>query len=261
MKQVGRSPSTPWKASSTRLEVVAAEIRHERVQRFVVALVEQAAHARCVADVATQALAPAGAALVDQRRVERVGAGLDPRAQRLAAGLGEGGLELPAPLEGDDVPSHGGEEAVEALEETVFDEGVEALAVVVDHPPHVAHVVLPAFEEALVDVAFVELGVAGHGDHAARRRVVAGAARAAAGSPAPARRSSSWRRRDPRSRWRSPRRRRPWCARDRTGRRRSRGSAPGCSRDWRPNRYWMAWNTGLACGFTATRSCGRSTSK
>jgi hypothetical protein len=23
----------------------------------------------------------------------------------------------------------------------------------------------------------------------------------------------------------------------------------------------MAWNTGLACGFTATRSCGRSTEK
>src|SRR5581483_10680613 len=33
------------------------------------------------------------------------------------------------------------------------------------------------------------------------------------------------------------------------------------SRVWRPNRYWMAWNTGLACGFTATRSSGRSTWK
>ena len=34
-----------------------------------------------------------------------------------------------------------------------------ALAVVVDHPPQIAHVVLPAFEERLVDVALVELRV------------------------------------------------------------------------------------------------------
>ncbi|MGY4336042.1 hypothetical protein ACVWW3_000948 [Bradyrhizobium sp. LM2.9] len=33
------------------------------------------------------------------------------------------------------------------------------------------------------------------------------------------------------------------------------------SRLCRPNRYWMAWNTGLACGFTATRSSGRNTWK
>ncbi len=30
---------------------------------------------------------------------------------------------------------------------------------------------------------------------------------------------------------------------------------------WWPNRYWMAWNTGEACGFTATRSSGFSTEK
>ena len=33
------------------------------------------------------------------------------------------------------------------------------------------------------------------------------------------------------------------------------------SRLWRPKRYWMAWNAGLAWGFTATRSPGRRTAK
>ena len=26
---------------------------------------------------------------------------------------------------------------------------------------------------------------------------------------------------------------------------------------WAPSRYWIAWNTGEACGLTATRSSGR----
>ena len=34
-----------------------------------------------------------------------------------------------------------------------------------------------------------------------------------------------------------------------------------CSRVCLPSRYWTAWKTGLPCGFTATRSWGRRTSK
>ena len=48
---------------------------------------------------------------------------------------------------------------------------IEALAVVVDDPPQIADVVLPAFQQRLVDVAFVEFGIAGDGDVAARRQV------------------------------------------------------------------------------------------
>jgi hypothetical protein len=44
---------------------------------------------------------------------------------------------------------------------------VEALAVVVDDPPQVADVVLRALDDRLVDIAFVELGVADQRDEAA----------------------------------------------------------------------------------------------
>ena len=66
-----------------------------------------------------------------------------------------------------DLPAHRAEQAVDPQEEPVLDHAVEALPVVVDDPPDIADVVLPAFEQGLEDVAFVELGVAGQGDHPA----------------------------------------------------------------------------------------------
>ncbi len=59
------------------------------------------------------------------------------------------------------------EQAGDAREQPVGDHRIEALAVVVDHPPDVAHVVLPAFEHGLEDVALVELGVADQRDQPA----------------------------------------------------------------------------------------------
>ena len=116
-------------------------------------------------------LAPALAALVDQRRIERVRAGVDPLAQMLAVGPGEGRLEPLAVFEGDDAPAHHAEQRVDAVEQAVADDRVEALAVVVDHPPEIAHVVLPALEQRLEDIALVELGIADQCDDAARRMV------------------------------------------------------------------------------------------
>jgi len=57
------------------------------------------------------------------------------------------------------------------LEQPVFHHRVEALAVVVDDPPHVADIVLPALEERLEDVPLVELRVPDERDHAPRRLV------------------------------------------------------------------------------------------
>ena len=116
-------------------------------------------------------LAPALAALVDQRRIERVRARVDPLAQMMPVGPGEGGLQQPPVFEGDDAPADHLEQRVDPPEQPVGDHRVEALAVVVDDPPEIAHVVLPAFEQRLEDVALVELGVAGERDHPARRRV------------------------------------------------------------------------------------------
>ena len=107
--------------------------------------------------------------LIDQRRVERVGAVVDPLPQLLAVGLGEGRLEQLAVFQRDHAPADQLEHLADAAEQAVVDHAVEALAVVVDHPPQVPHVVLPALEQRLEDVALVELGVADQRHHAARR--------------------------------------------------------------------------------------------
>ena len=67
---------------------------------------------------------------------------------------------------------------------------VEALAVVVDHPPEIADVVLPALEQRLVDIALVELGVADDRHHPARRLGRRAPARAVARSPGSATRTA-----------------------------------------------------------------------
>ena len=64
-----------------------------RVQRVVVVVVEDRADAGIAVEVALQLLAPGRAALEDQRRIERVRAGVDPVAQMVAVGPGEGRLQ------------------------------------------------------------------------------------------------------------------------------------------------------------------------
>jgi hypothetical protein len=73
-------------------------------------------------------------------------------------------LQQAAVLQRDDIPVH------------VAEHGIKALAVVVDDPPHIPDVVLPAFEHRFEDVAFVELGVAHEGDHPPGRLGVGGEA-------------------------------------------------------------------------------------
>src|SRR5262249_21605815 len=149
--------------------VLAGEIGHEGVKLVVAKLVEDATDAGIAVEVAPQMVAPAGPALVDEGGIERVGAGIDPLAQMLAVRAREGGFQALAVFERDDAPAHHAEERVDAVEQPVADDGVEALAVIVDHPPEIANVMLPAFEQRLEDIAFVELGIADQGDHAAGR--------------------------------------------------------------------------------------------
>ena len=154
------------------VEVVAGEVGHEPVQRFVVVLVEQLADAPGVAEVAHQPRPPRRAPLVGEGRVGRVRAVVDPLAQGAAPPPRERRLEAVAVLQGDDPPLHRLEDGVEAVEEPVGDDGVEALPVVVDDPPDVGDVVLPRLQQGLEDVPLVELGVAGYRDHPPRRPVV-----------------------------------------------------------------------------------------
>ena len=153
-----------------RLHVIAGEVGHQAMQGIVIVLLEDAADAGILVEVAVQRLAPARAALEHQRRVERVGARVDPVAQMAAVGLRERRLEQLAVFQRDDAPSDQFEHLADAAEKAVVDHAVEALAIVVDHPPEIADVVLPAFEQRLEDVALVELGVADQRHHAAGLR-------------------------------------------------------------------------------------------
>ena len=153
-----------------RFDVVAAEIGHQRAEFFVVALVDDGAGTRA-AEIGQQHLAPRGAALEGQRGIEAVGAVVDPAAQILPALAREGGFQSAAELDGDAVPAHVAEQPLDAAEQPVRHHAVEALAVIVDHPPQIADIVLPAFQQGFVDVALVEFGVARDGDVASRRQV------------------------------------------------------------------------------------------
>src|SRR6266403_4115706 len=67
--------------SEDRSQVVASQIGHKPVQGGIVVAVEDRADTGVAVEVAEEMLAPALAALMDQRRIERVGASIDPLAQ------------------------------------------------------------------------------------------------------------------------------------------------------------------------------------
>ena len=179
MKQCGRSSATPWKASSTASRSWPPRLVISVASWLVVVAVEDGADAGAAAEIALQMRAPRGPALEAQGGVEVVRAGVDPVPQGLAAGPGERRLQLLAVFDGHHLPADGGEELLDLGEQQLRHDPVQALAVVVDHPPEIADVVLPALEQGLVDVALVELGVADDRDHAPGR--LAGRAQAVQG--------------------------------------------------------------------------------
>src|SRR5690606_22412871 len=129
-----------------RRQVVAAEIAHECCKFFVAAALDQTRDVALVANVVEQTLAPGSTALEGQRRIELVRAGVDPLAQLLASELGKGRLLQLAVLENDDVPTEIAEDRLEARPQALAHHRIEALAVVVNHPPRVTQAVLPALQ-------------------------------------------------------------------------------------------------------------------
>ncbi len=148
-------------------QIMAAEIAHEGRELRVRATLEQAGHVALVAEIVQEPLAPGGAALEGQRRIELVRRRVDPLAQSFSARLLERSFLQGTVFENDDIPAEGAENGLEAGVETLADHGIEALAVVVDDPPAIAQALLPPFEQGLEDVAFVHLGIADERDHAA----------------------------------------------------------------------------------------------
>ena len=145
--------------------VVAAEIGHQRQQLVVAAAVDQLRHLSLIADVVLQMLAEGRATLEAQRRIHLVRAIIDPAPQGFAAGLGERRLHQAAVFHDDDLPAEIAEHGFELLPQPFAHDGIEALAVIVDHPPGVAQPVLPALQQRLENVALIHLGIADERDH------------------------------------------------------------------------------------------------
>ncbi len=150
-----------------RLHIMAAEVRHQRQQFGVGALLDQTRHRPLVADIVQQVLAESRAALERQGRIHLVGAPVDPFAQRFAAGLGECLAHQLAILDDDDVPAEVAEHHFELFPQAFAHHGVQTLAVVVNHPPGVAQALLPTLRQRLEDIALVHLGIADQRDHPA----------------------------------------------------------------------------------------------
>ena len=142
-----------------------AEVFHQGGKGCIVAAVQDGQ----VGQIGQQPFAPGRPALIQQRGVERVGAGIDPVAQRCAAGFGKGRLLQRPIFQPDDAPAKGGKNRLGPFPQPFMDHAIQTLAVVVDHPPDMAQIVFPTLQQRLVNIALVQFGVANQRDHAAQR--------------------------------------------------------------------------------------------
>ena len=154
-----------------RLDIVAAQIGHQPRQIVIVVCIDDGACRRIAPQIGEQRRAPCGAPLECQRGIQAVGTIIDPRTQRLAARPAKGRFLQAAVLDAHDVPAHVAEQALEPSEQPVLHHAVQALPVIVHNPPDIADIVLPALQQGFVDIAFVQLGIAGNGDVAAGLKI------------------------------------------------------------------------------------------
>ena len=166
---VGRSDvRVSARVSCTSTHVVAAEIADERSDGAVVGL-EHPGERVAVAN-RERTLERLDDLLVGRREqllVLLVRHLVDPRSQKLTAGLGERGAQLAPVLQLDHAPARAVEAALERLGADHRHDAVERLAVEVDDPDRLLQPARRRVEDRLPDVALVELGVADQRDEAA----------------------------------------------------------------------------------------------
>ena len=151
-----------------RLHVMACEIGHQVLERIIAIIIDQRAHALSPTDIAQQPFPPRCTTFEGERAVELVGAIVNPFAQRVATGALESRLLQFAVFQNDNLPADRQEEIFDLLKQLVRNNAVKALAIIVDHPPQVSHIMLPAFKQGLVDITFIKFGIAHNGYHARR---------------------------------------------------------------------------------------------
>lgn len=155
-----------------RRQAMAAEIVHEVSQFGIGTPLDQRRHAALVADLVEQSAPPGGPALEGQCGIKLVRAGVDPVLQARSTRLGERRVLQRAVFDDHDIPAEGLENSLDTLPQTFAHHAVKALAIVVDDPPGIAQVMLPAFLQALVDIAFIQLGITDQGNHPPERTLL-----------------------------------------------------------------------------------------
>lgn len=93
--------------------------------------------------------------------------GVDPSLEPVAAEFLESGALQGAVFQGDDIPVESLEDGFDAVVQACAHYAIKALLIVVNDSPGIAQAMLPAFEQALIDTALAELGIADQGHHAA----------------------------------------------------------------------------------------------
>jgi len=157
-------------ALQKRGEIMPGQIGHQLRQLGIAQRADERARPPAAAKVAQQRLAPGRAALKGERGIDGIRAFIQPMPQAGAARLGERLLQPLAVAQGNDPPAHIAEQPLEPAEEPVWHDGIQALAVTIHHPPDIADIVLPAFQQGFVDIALVQLRIARDGDMPRPRR-------------------------------------------------------------------------------------------
>ena len=142
-----------------------AQITHQRRKLIVRPPSDQGRNLTLIPQFVLQSLAPGGTAAERQCGIELVWAALDPGAQPFAAELLECRHLQRAMAQHHDVPAEVTKHRFELGPQPLTHDRVQALAVIVHHPPRVAQPVLPPLQKRFEDVALVHLRITDQGDH------------------------------------------------------------------------------------------------
>src|SRR5262249_10165366 len=146
---------------------MAAEIVHQDGEFVVAAALDKRGDRTLIADLVIKPLAPCRSALKHQGRIKLVRTVIDPAAQNVAVRLGKCRLLQRAVFEQNHVPTEIAKQILITFPQSLADDSVETLPVVIDDPPAIAQALLPPLEHGFEDVALIEFGIAEERNHAA----------------------------------------------------------------------------------------------
>ena len=151
-----------------RFHAVPAKLGHEAGKVFIGEGVDQIERPFGPGHVLMEPGAPGSPALIAQRRIEGVGAIIDPFLQARATGPGKCLALTLAIFEGQNLPARRLEDVVEAVKHAFGGRRIQALTIIVHDPPAIADVVLVALDQGLIDIALIKLCISHEGDEPAR---------------------------------------------------------------------------------------------